>query len=105
MTSGTYRVYLSREAQAEYARIQEWWSSNRLKAPEAVAEDVWDAVKRLAAYGPQLGLEVRHRRVPGLRRLELTRIRFWLYYRVNEAAREIEIAALWHTSRRRGPRL
>lgn len=105
MTSSSYRVYLSRAAQAEYERIQEWWSLNRPKAPDAVTDDVWEAVERLAEYGPQLGLEVRHRRVPGLRRLELPRIRFWLYYRVNESAREIEIAALWHTSRRRGPRL
>lgn len=105
MTSPMYRVYLSGAARAEYARILEWWSANRPKAPEALAADVLDAIDRLALHGGKLGVDVRDRRVPGLRRLELPRVRYYVYFRVNEEAREVEIAALWHTSRGRGPRV
>ena len=47
-------------------------------------------------------LRGRHR---GLRRLVLHKTRYYVYYRVFDAAREVEVVAVWHTSKGMGPPL
>ena len=45
------------------------------------------------------------RRDQRLRRIHLTRIRYYLFYRVLPEPEVIEILALWHTSRQGAPTL
>ena len=52
---------------------------------------------------PGVGAPLLHARVEGVRRLHLARIRYHLYYRVRPG--EVEVLALWHTSRGSGPSL
>ena len=42
-------------------------------------------------------------RFEGVRRLFLSRTGYHLYYRVNEAERQVEVLALWHARRGEGP--
>lgn len=51
-----------------------------------------------AAWG---GAPARRGRVKGLRRVTLTRVRYYLYYRVSGGI--LEVLAFWHTSRGRQP--
>ncbi len=44
-------------------------------------------------------------KLAGVRRLHLKRIRYYLYYRVKDDPQQVEILALWHTSRGTGPDL
>jgi plasmid stabilization system protein ParE len=42
-------------------------------------------------------------KLAGVRRIHLSRIRYHLYYRVASHGGAVEILALWHTSRGKGP--
>jgi plasmid stabilization system protein ParE len=100
--SRRYKVYLSERAQSDLEAAMLWWTENRDKAPEAMIEDVAEALERLAKHGPKLGTPVRSARVPGLRRLALPRVRQYVYFVVSLAG-EIEVAALWHVSKAKPP--
>ena len=51
------------------------------------------------------GARARSERLPGVRRILLSRVRYHLYYRVNEESRQVEVLALWHARRGGGPNL
>lgn len=95
------QIIIAARAQKQLAAAARWWLRHRDKAPEAFEEDVAHAYATIAA-SPTIGTPVRSRR-GGMRRLPLPRIRYYIYYR---AVRDdvIEVAAIWHFSRR-PPRL
>ena len=37
-------------------------------------------------------------KLPGVRRVHLSKVRYYLYYRVKNKSRAVEVVALWHTS-------
>ena len=81
----------------------DWWLRNRPKAPLAFTEDLESAFDLLETV-PGAGESVPHRTISRLRRLLIARIRYFLYYTVDEDG-NVEVLALWHTSRRRPPSL
>jgi plasmid stabilization system protein ParE len=89
-------------AKREIAAARIWWRKNRDKAPLAFDEDI-DRTFALILDHPEVGAKVGGTRRPGARRLYLERIRYYLYYEVEEGA--IIILSLTHTARRRLPRL
>jgi plasmid stabilization system protein ParE len=95
-------IKVSRRATAQIEKAAEWWHENRPAAPGAVREDIARALPLLVTQ-PGLGVPARRARTRGIRRLTLSRIRYYLYYRVSKEA--LEVLALWHTSRGREPRL
>jgi len=95
------KVVFSPRARRQFAKEWTWWRRNRDKAPEAFDEEVTSTLEKLAGSPFDTGFAVRARR-PGLRRVSMERIRYYLYYRVNDD--EIEVVAIWHASRR-SPRL
>jgi len=50
-----------------------------------------------------IGAHARSERLPGVRRIHLSRIQYYLYYRVS--ADEIDVLAFWHVSRGSSPPL
>ena len=96
------KVRVTKRAQAQIDRAAQWWDENRDLAPEAFDEDLAKAFLLLSTE-PGIGASVLHARAHGVRRLHLARIRYHVYYRVRGG--EIEVLALWHTSRGAGPRL
>jgi plasmid stabilization system protein ParE len=78
-----------------------WWYRNRDKAPFALVEEL-DETAELLLGSPGVGKPVRARR-PGVRRVLMERVRYYVYYRVN-AQDNIEVLSVWHASRR-PPRL
>ncbi len=82
----------------------QWWTRNRTKAPTAFVEEL-EAAFALIEELPYAGEPVSHSRISGLRRVLLGRVQYHLYYVLSEDGEAIEILALWHASRGKGPRL
>lgn len=92
-------IRFTRRAAEQTEAAGRWWRKNRTKAPEALREELEQALQ-LVASQPEIGAMARSTRLAGVRRVLLSRVRYHLYYRVFEAPpRSIEILGLWHASR------
>jgi plasmid stabilization system protein ParE len=85
-------------AKAQIRAAEEWWRLNRPKAPNAIREELEGACA-LIAIQPEIGARATNLSLTGVRRLHLTRIRYYVYYRVAPDPERVEILAFWHTSR------
>jgi len=89
-------VRVTKRAQAQIDRAARWWDENRDLAPQAFDEDLAEAFLLLSAE-PGVGALVLRPPAQGVRRLHLARIHYHLYYRLR--GDQVEVLALWHTSR------
>ena len=94
----TPRVAVTARAQRQILRALSWWHTHRDKAPGAL-EDDWLEALALIASAPHLGKFSSRQRRGVVRRVELERSRYYLFYRINLKG-DIDILQLWHTSRR-----
>ena len=90
------RVEVTDAASAQIVAASAWWEQHRPSALGAVAEDL-DRILALLVVQPEMGMPARSTRLPEVRRIALTRIRYYLYYRATATA--IQVLAFWHTSR------
>lgn len=98
----TLRVRVSARAAKQIAAAAEWWSQNRPAAPGAIRNDIGQSLTLLAEQ-PGIGTEYRGTRLPGVRRLLVGRIRYFIYYRVTPDT--VDVLAVWHVSRAKQPAL
>ena len=96
------KVRVTKRAQAQIDRAALWWDENRPLAPEAFDEELAEAFSLLSVE-PGIGAPVSNVGAQGVRRLHLARIRYFLYYRTRSG--EVQVLAIWHTSRGTGPNL
>jgi len=96
------RIQVSPQALAQIEEAAEWWARNRPAAPGAIRQEVADILNVLV-HQPGIGMPTRRGRVKGLRRVNLDRVHYYLYYRVSEGV--LDVLAFWHTSRGRPPRI
>jgi plasmid stabilization system protein ParE len=96
----TLQVRVARRAAAQVQAAAVWWAENRLAAPGAVAKDFGEAV-RLLAEQPGIGAAYRGARAVGVRRLYLSRVRYFIYYRADGSY--LNVLAFWHASRGNEP--
>ncbi len=96
------RVKVSARAARQIRTAAQWWLENRPSAPGAVLKDVGESLALLAEQ-PGIGATYEGTRSPGVRRLFLSRIGYFVYYR--EADGSLEVLALWHASRENQPSL
>ena len=96
------QIKVSRDAQAQIEEAAAWWGKNRPSAPGAVRDDL-DRILSLLAVQPGVGAQARGTKLQGVRRVTLSRIRYYVYYRATDEA--LEVLAFWHTSRGRQPPL
>ena len=89
-------------ADGHIQKAVKWWLANRKKAPHAFREELQRGFS-LISQQPEVGASATNVKLKGVRRIHLSRIRYFLYYRVKEG--RVEVLALWHSSRRKGPRL
>jgi plasmid stabilization system protein ParE len=71
---------------------------NRDKAPHALEEDWAEALTFIGDH-PNVGQFSSRQRRGIVRRVELERSRYYLFYRINRNG-DIDILQLWHASRR-----
>jgi len=97
-------IVVTEVARAQILTAEEWWRLNRPKAPDAIGEELERASALITAQ-PGVGSTARDADLAGVRRLHLARVRYDIYYRVNEDFARVEVLAFWHASRGRGPLL
>ena len=95
-------VRIKPRAQREIEWAAEWWAENRPAALGAVRKDV-EAALALLVEEPGIGTRIETARSDTVRRLYLTRIHYFVYYRVR--GKFLEVVAFWHSSRETGPSL
>ena len=96
------RIEITEKAQGHIAVAAAWWAENRPAAPGAIGQEL-DRILALLCVQPEIGTRARRVTLSGVRRVTLSRIRYYLYYRVADDA--VQVLALWHTSRGLGPSL
>jgi len=94
----SYQLRVSPRAAAQIRTAEEWWLKNRTKAPEAFTEELEKALALIQAL-PSAGEPVPHSRHTGVRRILLSRVRYYPYYRPLLEEEIVEILSIWHTSR------
>ncbi|HVR41566.1 MAG TPA: type II toxin-antitoxin system RelE/ParE family toxin [Thermoanaerobaculia bacterium] len=97
-----HRVRVDHRAWRELDIAERWWRKHRNKAPDALVAS-FDEALDLIREQPAIGKPVRNARLPGLRRILLSRVHYHLYYRLVDDV--VIILSLWHASRRSAPRL
>lgn len=96
------QIKVSRNAQAQIEDAAAWWRENRPSAPGAVREDL-ERILSLLAVQPGMGALARGMRLKGVRRVTLSRVRYYVYYRATDET--LEVLAFWHSSRGQQPPL
>lgn len=91
-------IQVTRRAAREIRTASEWWDKNRPAAPDAFRDAIQRAFELIRTQ-PSIGAVATNTRLPGVRRILLSRVRYHLYYRVKSRPHEVEVVALWHTSR------
>ena len=95
-------IEVSDLAKAQIRAAEQWWRVNRPKAPNAIREEL-ERASFLISVQPEIGARARNTSLAGVRRIQLARVRYDLYYRVVSDPGRIEVLAFWHESRGSGP--
>jgi plasmid stabilization system protein ParE len=96
------QVRIAARAATQVRKASEWWSVNRPGAPNAIATDFGEAVFLLAEQ-PGVGAKYDGSRTVGVRRLFLSRVGYFIYYKVEDDF--LHVLAFWHASREYQPSL
>ena len=94
------RIEITEKAQTQISVASAWWTENRPAAPGAIREEL-DRILGLLRVRPEIGTIAGRPTLSGVRRVTLSRIRYYMYYRV--AGDALQVLAFWHTSRGSGP--
>lgn len=89
---------VTRRAATEIREAADWWHEHRPAAPQAFSDEIAKAFELIQTQ-PKIGAVAVNVRLPKVRRIHLSRVRYYLYYRVTGDPARIEVLALWHTSR------
>jgi plasmid stabilization system protein ParE len=95
-------VEISRRAARHIRELERWWRRNRTAAPNAVREEL-QRVLRIITVTPYVGRRATDVDLKGVRRIHISRIWYFLYYRILDNPERIELLALWSESRGEGP--
>ena len=95
-------IKVTLRADRQIQEASSWWLANRPKAPEAFKEELQRGFN-LISQQPSVGARATNVKLKGILRIHLSRIRYFLYYRVRGS--RIEVLSLWHSSRLKGPSL
>ena len=78
-----FRIDVGRRARQQIKELNAWWRRNRTAAGNAVQDEL-ARVFRLILNQPHIGPPALDVDLPQVRRIHLSRIRHYLYYRVFE---------------------
>jgi plasmid stabilization system protein ParE len=95
-------IRITRRAAAQIREAARWWAANRPAAPTAFEEELRRGFA-LIAQQPGIGARATNSQLANVRRILLSRVRYYVYYRTR--ATRVEILALWHASRGQEPTL
>jgi plasmid stabilization system protein ParE len=95
-------IEVSDLADGQIREADSWWRENRLKAPNAIREEL-ERIGAIIASRPHLGTRAINVRLTGVRRIHIERIHYDVYYRVTGSPEYVEIVAFWGSRRGTGP--
>jgi plasmid stabilization system protein ParE len=95
-------IKVAPRAQVQIEEAAAWWAQNRPAAPGAIRNEL-ARILGILSMQPGIGVPERRRRIRGLRRVHLSRIDYYILYRVSDGV--LEILAFWHTRRGSQPKL
>ena len=95
------RLLVVRDAERQIRKAADWWYENRPAARELFRRELARGFELITTH-PGIGAKALDTSLPGVRRLDLFRIRYYLCYRVRDGE-TIEVLALWHARRGEGP--
>lgn len=72
-----FPVKVTRRAEREIKRAEKWWRENREAATEALREELENAFDLIAAQ-PHIGARATNAKLPGVRRIHLSRVHYSL---------------------------
>jgi plasmid stabilization system protein ParE len=84
-------IKVTRVADAHIQKAAKWWLANREKAPEAFKEELQRGFA-LISHQLEVGATATNVKLKDVRRIHLSRVRYFLYYRVH--AGSVEVLAL-----------
>lgn len=96
------RIVISKLANQQIEEADAWWRRNRLKAPNAIREEL-ERISALIAFQPNIGPVARNVSLPGVRKIHIERIHYHIYYRVVGSPRFLEIVGFWGARRGTNP--
>jgi plasmid stabilization system protein ParE len=96
------RVEITALAARHIRQAEQWWRVNRTAAPNAVRQELQRALVLIAGQ-PRIGSRATNVRLPGVRRIYLSIIKQHLYYHLVGEPEYLEVVALWHARRGKGP--
>jgi len=91
-----FRVEATAAAAQQIRNESQWWRRNRTKAPNLFRDELRRVFALIAEY-PEAGTVTKDVDLAGVRRVVLVDTQHYVYYRVNQAAKRIEILAVWST--------
>ncbi len=94
------QVRISARAAAQVRQAAQWWHVNRPSASGAIGTDFGEAIALLAEQ-PGIGALYEGARTPGVRRLYLGRVRYFVYYKAEAGV--LKVLAFWHVNRGQQP--
>lgn len=95
-------VVFQRRATREIAEVDAWWRKNRPSSPDLFLMEL-ERMLTAVALVPSLGAPSLSERLRGLRRVLLKKTRYHVFYRVRGDV--LEVLAVWHAARGKGPRI
>lgn len=100
----TAKLVLSAEMQTHAETCNAWWRQNRPAAPALFADELEAALVRMSEL-PDSGKPMPRKNRPSLRRVEMTKTRYYVLYEHDAATNTVYVHAVWSALRGRGPRL
>jgi hypothetical protein len=98
-------VIFTSRANRHVEQASAWWERNRTRAPFAIAEDLDEALELISTQ-PHIGAMAKDVDLPGVRRVFLNRVGYYLYYRViGDPPASLQVVAFWHARRATSPKL
>jgi plasmid stabilization system protein ParE len=91
-------LHVTRRARREIREASAWWDENRPAALDAF-RDAIDKTFELICTQPTIGAMATNVKLLGVRRILLSKVQYYLYYRVKSQPPAVEVVAIWHTSR------
>ncbi|HET7435412.1 MAG TPA: type II toxin-antitoxin system RelE/ParE family toxin [Thermoanaerobaculia bacterium] len=99
-----FRIDVGNTARRQIDEVNRWWRANRSAARNTVETEL-ARVFRLILNHPYIGPAAEDVDVAEVRRIHLSRIGHYLYYRVLEAEGVVEVLAIWSDSRGETPQI
>ncbi len=99
------RVRFTPDARLAVRAKRTWWEANREKAPRLFVEELTAAVAKLRDGADEERQQYAARRGRITWRILMPKTRKNLYYRIDDAAGEVEILLLWNAAAGESPTL